>query len=354
MNRTVSKIIQQKRRAKGLTQERLAQLVGVSSAAVSKWETASAMPDVALLCPLARALDCTVDELLDFKPQLTMEEIQSARNTAQKYFERGQWKKAIDFCEERLREYPGDLELSYQVSRLYMTYTSASGSEEQAQKQLLRAIELMEQAQEIEDEEKHRSALLTLSGMYTMINDCDRALALLDKLPGCNQEARAMRATIFMQKGDLEAAEAMEKANLINHASNAQMCLIGLASLAEKKNDLKSAMHFLDQIDAITEMFAEQKLGNGVSSMAAMQRIGLLCRNKEWEKAAQQVQQYVDYSLQTAQQITGRAFWLKNAMQVLENEAFPEELLRQPCCKDALQTLKQAQEKEAGRSTVEE
>ena len=56
MEQTMGKVIQAKRRAKGMTQEQLAQLVGVSSAAVSKWETASALPDVALLCPLALSL----------------------------------------------------------------------------------------------------------------------------------------------------------------------------------------------------------------------------------------------------------------------------------------------------------
>ena len=352
MNRTVSKIIQQKRRAKGLTQERLAQLVGVSSAAVSKWETASAMPDVALLCPLARALDCTVNELLDFKPQLTMEEIETASKTAQKYFEQGQWQKALEFCEGRLQEYPNDLELCYQFSALYMKYLAVSGSEEQAQKQLQRAIQLMEQVQEIEDEEKQREVLLMLSGMYTVANDYDRALETLEKLPGCNQEARTMRASILMQKGDLQAAETLETANLINHAANTQMCLMGLANIEAKKNDVEKAMHLLDQIDILTELFTEQNLSNGMSSMAAIQRIGLLCRKEEWEKAAEQVQRYVDYSLQTAQRmgtaeaITTGAFWLKNALQVLENEELPTQVLSQPCCQEALQRLKQAEQQE--------
>ena len=82
MEQNMGKVIQAKRRAKGMTQEQLAQLVGVSSAAVSKWETASALPDVALLCPLARALDCTPDELLDFKPQLTEQEVDTLGETA--------------------------------------------------------------------------------------------------------------------------------------------------------------------------------------------------------------------------------------------------------------------------------
>lgn len=45
--------ISELRREKGMTQEQLAKLVGISAPAVSKWETGSSCPDIALLCPLA-------------------------------------------------------------------------------------------------------------------------------------------------------------------------------------------------------------------------------------------------------------------------------------------------------------
>ena len=52
------------RRQRGITQEALAGAVGVSAAAVSKWETGvRSNPDVALLSPLARALRTDVNAL---------------------------------------------------------------------------------------------------------------------------------------------------------------------------------------------------------------------------------------------------------------------------------------------------
>ena len=56
--------IQALRRQKNLTQEQLAELVGVSRQAVSKWELNAALPDTDKLVPLARALGVSVDELL--------------------------------------------------------------------------------------------------------------------------------------------------------------------------------------------------------------------------------------------------------------------------------------------------
>ena len=52
------------RRQKGLTQEALAESLGVSSPAVSKWENSVTCPDILLLSPLARLLDVSVDTLL--------------------------------------------------------------------------------------------------------------------------------------------------------------------------------------------------------------------------------------------------------------------------------------------------
>lgn len=52
------------RREKGLKQEELAERMGVSPQAVSKWENDLNCPDIALLPQLAKTLDVTVDHLL--------------------------------------------------------------------------------------------------------------------------------------------------------------------------------------------------------------------------------------------------------------------------------------------------
>lgn len=52
------------REKKGLTQTELADILGVSSKAVSKWETAKGLPDISLIEPLANALSVSVMELM--------------------------------------------------------------------------------------------------------------------------------------------------------------------------------------------------------------------------------------------------------------------------------------------------
>ena len=52
------------REEKGITQNQLAEQIGVSSKAVSKWETAKGLPDITLIEPLAKALGVSGMELM--------------------------------------------------------------------------------------------------------------------------------------------------------------------------------------------------------------------------------------------------------------------------------------------------
>ncbi len=56
--------IKRLREAKGITQIQLAEQIGVSSKAVSKWETAKGLPDITLIEPLSQALGVSVIELM--------------------------------------------------------------------------------------------------------------------------------------------------------------------------------------------------------------------------------------------------------------------------------------------------
>ncbi len=62
---TIGQNIARYRKEKGITQEQLSEICGVSPQAVSKWENDISCPDITLLKPLARIFGISVDELLD-------------------------------------------------------------------------------------------------------------------------------------------------------------------------------------------------------------------------------------------------------------------------------------------------
>ena len=66
MNQTLTgKFIAHKRKEKNLTQEQLAEKLGVSNKTVSKWETGKCMPDYSVVKSLCKELDITLAELMD-------------------------------------------------------------------------------------------------------------------------------------------------------------------------------------------------------------------------------------------------------------------------------------------------
>lgn len=67
METTMGNRIGMLRRRKGMKQEELAEKLGVSPQAVSKWENNQTCPDIALLPKLAQLLGVSVDELLTGK-----------------------------------------------------------------------------------------------------------------------------------------------------------------------------------------------------------------------------------------------------------------------------------------------
>lgn len=69
MNETLGKRIAMYRREKGLKQDELAEMLGVSPQAVSKWENDQTCPDISLLPQLSKILGVTVDELLSGKAE---------------------------------------------------------------------------------------------------------------------------------------------------------------------------------------------------------------------------------------------------------------------------------------------
>ena len=71
----INAIIREKRKALSLTQEQIAEHLGVSTPAVNKWEKGSTYPDITLLPALARLLKTDLNTLMSFQDDLSDVEI---------------------------------------------------------------------------------------------------------------------------------------------------------------------------------------------------------------------------------------------------------------------------------------
>ena len=77
----IGSIIRSRRAARGLTQEQVAQALGITATAVSKWERNASLPEVTLLPALARLLGTDLNDLLAFQQEMTREEVSAFLET---------------------------------------------------------------------------------------------------------------------------------------------------------------------------------------------------------------------------------------------------------------------------------
>ncbi len=203
----IGKRIQRLRREKDLTQEQMAAALGVTSAAVSKWETGAAIPDVSMLCPLARMLGTTVDGLLDFRPALEQGEIDALLEDRRKLFEAQKIEEGVASCEALLREYPDDLRLKCAAAGLYVMYMPAILDTDGNKDSMKRVTALLEESRKSGDPLLASSSRSMLVSLYVMQEEPDRALEILDEEPEARMNVRTARANILLRKGDLDEAE---------------------------------------------------------------------------------------------------------------------------------------------------
>lgn len=95
------------RKEKGVTQEELANSVGVSFQAVSKWENNIALPDITLLPMLAEYFGVSMDELFDFSLREAEAEIKKIVNEAAEFRESDPT-KSRRILEDGIKKHPGN------------------------------------------------------------------------------------------------------------------------------------------------------------------------------------------------------------------------------------------------------
>ena len=86
MKLTLYENIKKLRKNKGMTQEELAEFLGVTVGAVSKWENGNNTPDIVMLTILADFFDVSVDVLLGYEISSKIGKLSSGHRTGKGQF----------------------------------------------------------------------------------------------------------------------------------------------------------------------------------------------------------------------------------------------------------------------------
>ena len=167
------------RKERRLTQEQLAEVMGVTTGAVHKWEAGMSIPDLSLIMELADFYDVSVDVLIGY-------EIRDNRQDAIK-------KRLDEYCktmdpealkevEKALKKYPDSLDMVLDCADVYLYFGAGNGGRDIARQ----ALELLERAlvllpQNTDPKISALSIYIRMADAYTLLGEYEKSLELLKK-----------------------------------------------------------------------------------------------------------------------------------------------------------------------------
>ena len=294
MKLSIGGTIEKLRRNKGLSYQQLANALGVTPDTVEKWEISAAYPDITLLSPIARLLGTTLDALLMFETDLNPDDVTNIYKVCAEKFETSSYEDALEVCENYLKEYPNSLFLKFRMGSLLQEYIQMAETEEQANEVLDRSISLLEESSLIDDLEVKQASLYVLSSLYTMREEYDKAIEILNTLPKVTVNTDFMLSTIYSITGDRERAKAIEQESLFNNINNSIISLASLWGTALKERDFEMSMELATlQKKLISDYMLEgYLLGNNLLMFADIYAV-----RGDVNRTLDYIEKYADWAL---------------------------------------------------------
>lgn len=273
------------RKSRNLTQEQLAEAMGVTVGAVSKWESGTSTPDIAVIMDLADFFNTSVDALLGFTLQSP-----TLENTVRLLKElriQKDYDRAFHQGEKALQKYPNSFSVVYECGMLWQL----AGLERQDPAVLHRCRELLSRAMELIDQNRDPevspvSIRNAIAVSYLSQGDRAKALELLkeNNVEGIND------CTIGTQLS-MDAATSQEaliyliKALLVATATLIQFC-IGYNNACLHLGRAAEALEFTQLLMRFLEGFCPPGKTSYLDKSQAM--LLCLCAFSSWKLGNQQ------------------------------------------------------------------
>ena len=241
--------IRELRKAKGMTQEQLAEKLNLSPQAVSKWELGSGCPDINLIPVLANLFDVSIDTVFGFDIAKREEQIENIRLEAGKYFW-GDFKKCEEILKAGIEEYPASDNLKAELLDLYECHTRNGKRPEYVGRGIALAGQMIGEATDIFAMCRAKS---NLAAFYLRDERYEDAKGLINSLPNMYPYMLAdkMRCSSYMLKGEDRLAAAKEW-KVIENQELFIACALegeGYYEVGDYENALRSFTEAVDVIE---------------------------------------------------------------------------------------------------------
>ncbi|HBF0919751.1 TPA: helix-turn-helix transcriptional regulator [Clostridioides difficile] len=242
----IGKVIQCLRKERNLTQEQLAKFIGVSTPAVSKWESGNSYPDIELLPLLADFFNVSIDKLLNYKIDLSEEEVMKIYKELESGFARIEIDLSTEEPKEEFRQdlesvkklsnmyiekYPKSYLLKLRICSLYQMYSYKFGKSELNDRVKETTNILEDIVRNTDDIQIKETALIILSNAYCMLEDYEKAELYLNMIHKSIGDTSVNLAMIYLNQNRLEEAEILLQNKLFSNIFNISMDCKGIINV---------------------------------------------------------------------------------------------------------------------------
>ena len=176
---SIGSTIKRLRREKDITQEQLAEYLGITSRAISQWECDRTSPDISQIPALCHIFDVTSDTLLGIDIEKSNEAINDYIDKANSYTWRGDFKSSLEVLREAHRKFPR----SYSIMTL-LADSILFGNCDKGNKDYDEVITLCNRVlAECTDSIRRYEALQTLGIVYDEAGKREELLKIANEMP---------------------------------------------------------------------------------------------------------------------------------------------------------------------------
>lgn len=276
------------RRAKGMTQEQLAAALGVSAPAVSKWETDSSYPDIALLCPLAKALGTDVDFLLSFEEELSEEQLGVCMTEIIGLTREGRREEAEDKVNALLRDYPANIPLKFSATAALTLFEMAGGeSPEDEERWKKKKKELCQAVRDSGNPAFYLPAVSMLVSLELGDDELEEAEKLLKENQTAAGDFTPLWIQLYLKKGERQKALETAQRQLYDLVSKMQTCLISMLG-----KELATEPERTEEICVVLRKLSRMFRVGGCMEAGVFAEVSL--RQGEREKALEELEELVE------------------------------------------------------------
>lgn len=236
----INEIIKEKRKEQEMTQEQMAQYLGVTAPAVNKWEKGITYPDITILPALARLLKVDLNTLLSFHEELTAPEIALFTNELAKKAQSDGFEAAYDLGMAKILEYPTcDMLIQYVAVTLdgLLIFNNAKDKSEYET-----AIEqLYERVAKSADINIKNQAETMLIYRYMQREEYEKAQSFIDSYPTATLDKKQMQGNLYLRQDKYKEAAIEYESKLLGICAELQGVLLRLQEVALKENQVERA-----------------------------------------------------------------------------------------------------------------